>query len=293
MLSLQSAFHQGAQAATKYWAARQCSSATIAAAKEKLACLGNGDVLLTKDQASGIATVTVSNETKKNAFSGKMMVQLCGVMDELEAWTEGRGVILQSAGNAFCSGGDLTTVRNISNPSDGFLMSSLMHHTLTRFYCLPFITVTLVQGKAIGGGAELATLSDFRLFTHKGEVAFVQAKMGVVTGWGGGTRLVKLVGAKQALHLMASCSKLNAEKALEIGFADGIVDHENRNVQTHDWLAQYTSHDPEVVQAMKRIVIGGRDLSLADSLCLERNIFAPLWGGPANQKALSQNIKHK
>lgn len=117
-----------------------------------------------------------------------MMMELWRIMKTLEEWKEGKGIILHSVGDVFCSGGDLNTVRKIANPDDGYKMAILMHETLTRLHQLPLISVALVQGKALGGGAELATACDFRLFTSKGEIGFVQGRMGVVTGWGGGTR---------------------------------------------------------------------------------------------------------
>lgn len=116
------------------------------------------------------------------------MVELRRVVSSLEEWYTGKGVILHSVGETFCSGGDLNTVKKISNPDDGYRMSTLMHDTLTRLHQLPLVSVALIQGKALGGGAELATACDFRLFTNKGEIGFVQGRMGVVTGWGGATR---------------------------------------------------------------------------------------------------------
>lgn len=221
------------------------------------------------------------------------MVQLANIVEDLSSWETGKGVILQAEGDSFCSGGDLTTVKAISNPQDGFLMSTLMQDTLTRFYNLPFITACLVHGRALGGGAELTTATDFRVFTNTGEIGFVQGRMGVVTGWGGGTRLVKLVGPTVALELLTTGSRLNGVKASEIGLVNHHVDEENRFDETKSWLMRRISHAPEVLQAMKKIVVAARDSSLDDSLLNERQVFSPLWGGPANLKALEGNIKHK
>lgn len=271
---------------------RHCSS-IIKKARDKLGTLGDGQVSLHKDDVTGIATVTLQHQQRKNALSGSMMVQLADIVEDLSSWETGKGVILQAEGDSFCSGGDLTTVKAISNPQDGLLMSTFMHDTLTRFYNLPFITTCLVHGKALGGGAELTTATDFRVFTNTGEVSFVQGRMGVVTGWGGGTRLVKLVGPTIALDLLTTCSKLNGIKASQIGLANHVVGAEKRFDDTKAWLMERVSHAPEVLHAMKRIVIAARDSTLNESLLNERLNFSPLWGGPANLRALGGNIKHK
>lgn len=268
-------------------------STLVDQARAKLSSLGHGQVLLEKDPSSGIAVVTLDHQEKKNALSGSMMVQLADIAEDLSHWKEGKGMIFQAEGDFFCSGGDLTTVKAISNPDDGLLMSTLMHDTLTKIYSSPLLTVCLVHGKALGGGAELTTVTDFRLFTETGEVCFVQGRMGVVTGWGGGTRLVKLVGANRALDLLTTSRKLDASLALEMCYADQTVSSKDRLAETKVWLQERLSYDSEVTQALKRIVVDARDLPFEESLLKERRNFSPLWGGPANVRALKGNLKHK
>lgn len=224
------------------------------------------------------------------------MVDLWNAVATLEEWKEGKGIILHSVGDMFCSGGDLNTVRQISNPDDGFKMSTLMHKTLTKLHQLPLISVALVQGKALGGGAELATACDFRLFTANGEIGFVQGKMGVVTGWGGGTRLVQLLGQHRALDLLLTSRQVAASEAVNMGIANAITQSTGLNEaieETKDWLKVKLTHAPQIIHALKHIVATARAVPYEDSLMNERQVFAMLWGGDANKKALEQNIKHK
>ncbi|CAL4182720.1 unnamed protein product [Meganyctiphanes norvegica] len=269
------------------------SKSTLNEAIEKLKPLKGGHISLVKDEASGIATITLEHAEKKNALSGQMMVEFADIVEDLKLWESGKGLILRGSGDTFCSGGDLNTVKNINNPCDGLLMSTLMHSTLNQLYCLPLVTVTLVHGKAIGGGSELTTATDFRVFSNTGETSFVQGKMGVVTGWGGGTRLVHLLGPRLALYLMTSCKKVSSEEALNIGLSDSTVPVDSRYEDTLNWLHQLIKHDSEVINAMKNIVIGARNLTLEESFLNERTLFSPLWGGPANMRALKKNVKHK
>ena len=226
--------------------------------------------------------------------TGSMMVQLWDIVNTLEEWKEGKGIILHSVGDTFCSGGDLKTVSQISNSDDGYRMSTLMHNSLFRLHQLPLVSVALVQGKAIGGGAELATACDFRLFTNKGQIGFVQGKMGVVTGWGGGSRLVQLVGRQKALDLLLTSRQLSAIDAVEMGIANEIIKESSDPLEeTKNWLLLRLNHAEEVVHALKEIVATASVTPMQASLEKERSIFAMLWGGDANKKALNQNIKHK
>lgn len=74
------------------------------------------------------------------------MVDLDEIVDKLERWTEGKGVILYGAAENFCSGGDLNFANQINNPELGYAMSTYMNHVLEKFKKLPMITVAYIEG---------------------------------------------------------------------------------------------------------------------------------------------------
>ncbi|NXD06419.1 ECHD1 decarboxylase, partial [Nothocercus nigrocapillus] len=129
--------------------------------KKKLQQFAGGSINLSK-QEDGIAILTLNNPRLMNAFTGTMMIELQEKVTDLENWKDGKGLIVCGAGNTFCSGSDLNAVKAISNSEDGMNMCMFMQNTLTRLMRLPLISVALVQGKALGGGAELTTACDFR-----------------------------------------------------------------------------------------------------------------------------------
>ena len=216
------------------------------------------------------------------------MVQLADIVGDLEGWTSGRGLILRAEGDFFCSGGDLTTISSIGTHDGGYLMCTLMQDTTTRLSLLPLVSVSLVQGRALGGGAELMTSSDFRIFTQRGQAAFVQGVMGLSPGWGGGSRLVRVLGYQKALDLLVSGRKVDAPGALQIGLADDVLEEE----RLQEWLAQRIKFDPQVIRAMKRIAAEATARPLTESLEIEKSLFYPLFSGPANVNAMKGNIKH-
>ncbi|XP_074903011.1 ethylmalonyl-CoA decarboxylase isoform X2 [Buteo buteo] len=129
--------------------------------KKKLKQFAGGSINLSKED-NGIGILTLNNPKLMNAFTGTMMLELQERVTELENWKDGKGLIIYGAGDTFCSGSDLNAVKAISNSQDGMNMCMFMQNTLTRLMRLPLISVALVQGKAVGGGAELTTACDFR-----------------------------------------------------------------------------------------------------------------------------------
>lgn len=258
--------------------------------KKEFSKYPGGEVNLSQDNETGIAYICLNNPDKRNALTGKMMVQLSEIVTHLEEWKNGKALILYSNGDTFCSGADLTTVRNINNSEGGMHMSYFMHDTLYRLSMLPLVSVALIQGKALGGGAELTLACDFRLLTTNAIMQFVQIKMGTITGMGGGTRLVNLIGYTTALKLLLSCQKLNAEEALKLQLADSILDEsEDLLEQGKCWLTPYLHGSTEVIQTMKKSIAYAAWINTEKSFDKERTLFSTVWGGPANLEALKKN----
>ena len=156
------------------------------------------------------------------------------------------------------------------------------------------ITVALVRGHAIGGGAELTTACDFRLMAPDARIGFVQSTMGVAPGWGGGTRLVRLLGRKKALELMISARVLPAAEAVAEGLADAIATTGVEDNEAEEFILKMVAgKEAAVVRAAKMISIVGAEEELDQALEVERALFAAVWGGEAHQRAMRGNIKHK
>ncbi|XP_078505013.1 ethylmalonyl-CoA decarboxylase [Lissotriton helveticus] len=262
------------------------------ALKRQLCQFSGGSVDLSLGD-SGIGVLTLNNPNRMNAFTGTMMVELLERVKELEDWKDGKGLIVRGAGNTFCSGSDLKAVKAMSCSHEGMKMCMYMQSTLTRLSRLPLVSVALVQGKALGGGAELSTACDFRLMTPESEIRFVHKHMGLVPGWGGAARLVHIIGGRCSLQLLSSAYKVNPEQALGMGLIDAILSSDDTALdQTHKWLSQYTRGPVEVIQAIKKVVVSGREQQLEAALRTEKDIFGTVWGGPSNLQALAQGTKH-
>ncbi|KAH3730756.1 ethylmalonyl-CoA decarboxylase-like [Dreissena polymorpha] len=219
-----------------------------------------------------------------------MMADLHECVSELERWATGRAVVLTGSGNTFCSGGELQTVQKILHK--GGDMCKLMQFTTSRLYSLPLISVAAVNGHALGGGAELTTACDFRVMTTKAKIGFVQARMNVSTGWGGGTRLIGLLGRTNALLLLSSGQVLNADQAKALGFVNEVFDTEDIASEARKWINKTLVGDFTVTRNIKQMVLEGANMEDL-AYTRERELFTKLWGSELHLKALNANMKHK
>ena len=217
------------------------------------------------------------------------MAELRDVVDDLAKWDLGKGLLLHGAGGTFCSGGNLKFMKRILNPVDGYRMSRFMSCTLNHLHNLPLISVALIEGSALGGGIELATACDFRVASSTAKIGFVHVRLGVVPGFGGGARLVQLVGRRKALDLLSLGHTLTAEEALECGLIDHIIPETEDPYQvTKEWLQQRTKQAAPVTRAIKEMVMNGSTKIDQHIMGKEQDLFSSVWSGPARRKALDK-----
>lgn len=118
----------------------------------------------------------------------------------------------------------------------------------------------------------------------------MHVKVGICCGWGGGSRLVQLVGPSGALDLLTSGRLVGAAEAIRMGLANGRVSSISEAV---DFLRSHTVGPKETIRALKYMLNSARSMNFNDSLRVEALLFASSWGKEAHLKALNSNIKHK
>lgn len=243
---------------------------------------GEGRVRL--EQRGDHAELILDSPAARNAISPGMMVDLGEHVAELER-ASGRSLIVRGEGDAFCAGGNLAAVReHLLEPGSGAAMCAYMTALLDRLSRLPRLVVAAVEGAALGGGAELLTAADLVIASDEARVGFVQAALGVSPGWGGGRRLVRRVGPRRAVPILALAEVMSASEAMAAGLVDllapagGALERARARVATLDRV------DPE---ALRAALLVGRGASVET----EARLFGELWGGPAHRDALGRTRK--
>uniref|UniRef100_A0A8D0FCQ8 Enoyl-CoA hydratase n=1 Tax=Strix occidentalis caurina TaxID=311401 RepID=A0A8D0FCQ8_STROC len=99
--------------------------------------------------------------------------------------------------------------------------------------------------------------------TPESEIRFVHKHMGLVPGWGGAARLVRIIGSGAALQLLSGAARVDPERALHLGLSEETLsssDETRALEEAQAWLSQYTEGPASVIQAVKKVVTAGREL---------------------------------
>ncbi len=236
------------------------------------------------DLRGHVAELVIDNPPDRHALTFGMMEDLGRAVKRLRDW-EGTVVVLRaSTMDGFCSGGHLDEVReSLSVSTIGAAMGRSMTAICDAITDLPQVTVALITGPAVGGGAELATATDHRLMTEASWIQFRQAALGIGTGWGGARRLLGLVGRPTAVRWLSTSAKVGAKTALSNGFADRILAGDPKE-GVAEFIKPVLALPPEGVRAAKRQIVAASQLP--PDYDAEARVFVEGWGGPAHRKAL-------
>jgi len=182
--------------------------------------------LLLETEDDNIATLTVNRPDKLNALNSKVLDELQEAFSELKRDRNVKAVIVTGAGNkAFVAGADISELRDLNSES-GKKTSQYGQRIFSEIEKFPKPVVALVNGYALGGGAELAMACHLRIATENAVFGLPEVTLGLIPGYGGTQRLPALIGKSKALEMILTGSHLKADEALSIGLVNRVVEHD-------------------------------------------------------------------
>jgi 3-hydroxyacyl-CoA dehydrogenase / enoyl-CoA hydratase / 3-hydroxybutyryl-CoA epimerase / enoyl-CoA isomerase len=137
-----------------------------------------------------------------------------------------KGLMLTSGKSVFIVGADITEFGAwFAQPDDALKKQMLeVHHTFAKLEDLPFPTVVVINGLALGGGFEVSLACDFRIMATSARVGLPEVKLGIFPGWGGTVRLPRVIGLEQSIEWITRGQDHDAQDALSTGAVDAVVE---------------------------------------------------------------------
>ncbi len=231
------------------------------------------------ERRNGVVIVRLCRPEVHNAVDGAMLEGLESAVDQIEKNGEVAAVVLTGSGRSFCAGADLSHLGALATHDDGLELSHRMRTVLGRLADGPRPVIAAIQGAAFGGGCEIVTACHLRIAADSARFGFRQAAMGVVTGWGGGARLFRLLGRSRALRLLLTAATIDAEEALRLGLVDRVVPAAQVMDEALAWAGEIAANSSDSVRAfleLARTWDHGTPASVAE---LEARLFERSWSG--------------
>ena len=248
------------------------------------------------DVRDSVLRVCVNRPEKRNALSRGVLEELAHVFEDYGADTSLCAAVITGAGDkSFAAGGDLKEFASLRSEADAAALFRHANEALgeVRRFAVPVIAA--LNGLALGGGAELALACDFRVAAAHAGIGFVQGRLNISTGFGGGTDLFQLLGTQRALRLLTEARILDAEEARKIGLFDAVAAQDEPLEHCIErFLEPLRAQVPQVLRAFKALASGHRlGLTRAERERIEQTEFVRTWVHPDHWAAADQLLARK
>jgi enoyl-CoA hydratase len=243
--------------------------------------------------AGGIGTITINRPKVRNALNWDAMRAFREAVERAYKHPELRTLIVTGSQGTFCAGGDLYELHDYMSHADGVRLGALMGEALSRLSELPFPTIAAVEGHAMGGGAEIALACDMRVLSEEAKLGLMHIRLAISPAWGGGQRLLQLVGYSRALEWLTAGRVLNAQDALQFGLANRIAPVGKALQKAADLAREIVENDARAVQGIKAFLRVGAMRSQDEGAALEQETFTELWAAAPHHQASERFVSRK
>ena len=235
-----------------------------------------------------VATLTLHNPERRNAFDPAMREEMRQVVAQLRADPGIRALVLTGAGDHFCAGGDLRNIATVGLDNAGWRARlQSLHDWLKELITLDRPVIAAVDGAAYGAGFSLALLADFVIATPRARFCMSFMRVGLVPDCAAFYTLPRIVGVQRARELMLSAREVDATEALSLGIAMELQPPEQLQARAQALAASFVQASSLAVALVKRTLAApGHDLPTL--LEMEANAQALAMGTEAHRVAVQR-----
>ncbi len=184
----------------------------------------NDDLVQIDATADGVVFVTINRPEKKNAFDAATIAALYEAFETLHGADKVRVVFIRGAGGTFSAGADLNWMRSAADWSESDNRDDAMGlaKMLKALHDVPALTVALVEGAAMGGGAGIVAACDMAVAVEGARFAFSEVKLGLIPATIA-PYVIEAVGARRARQLFLTANIFDADYAAHAGLIDMVL----------------------------------------------------------------------
>ncbi len=238
-------------------------------------------VLIERD--CNTAIIKLNRPERRNAVNQDMLINLYGIIEEIDKDDDVIVAIITGNGKSFSSGVDLdiATKENLMDPCENGKDLPDVFGACRK----PIIGA--INGHAINAGFEMALNCDFLIASHSASFLDTHAKMGIQPGWGMSQLLQDVVGQRMAKQISFACQPITAEEAQRIGLVNEVVEDNKLMPRVLEIAKNITQVNNSALRIIKELIEFQNGASLNDSYSHERKEFKDFLTGQKKGSFLS------
>ena len=208
------------------------------------------------------AFITLNRPEVKNALSMKLSDELVAVIEIIRQSKKLKFLVIKGAGNNFCVGDDISEMPRWGDANDITRRARYYQNMANQLEELDKITIAAVDGYAVGGGLEITMACDFVIATERSKWGMPEVDVGITPGWGGTTRLARLIGRRRAKEINIIGAIHPGKKAVEWNLWNRLVPNDQLIAEVNRLLEVLKIKNHQGMRQLKFIINRGVECDL-------------------------------
>src|SRR5215470_8210556 len=206
--------------------------------------------VLIEKQTPQITVLTLNRPERRNALTIELLGELVAAIKIASDQPEERVIILRGAGAAFCTGLDL---KEAADQTKAHATAEMVANTLVTVSQTRLVTIAVVHGAAVAGGAGIMSACDFVVAAERTKIGYPEVRRGLVAGLVM-TFLRRQVGERNMRELLFSAELIDAARANEIGLVNRVVAPDDVMNEARKFAGSVLQGAPGALAQTKRLV---------------------------------------
>jgi enoyl-CoA hydratase len=208
------------------------------------------------------AFITLNRPHVRNCLSMKLSDELIQAIELVRASESLRFLVIRGAGETFCAGDDITEMPSWGNANEAMRRARYYQNMANQLEELDKITIAAVDGYCVGGGLEITMACDFVIATHRAIWGMPEVDVGLTPGWGGTTRMARLIGRRVTKEINFLGALHPAQRAIELTLWNHVVPNDQLDSEVERLLEVLQSKHQQGLRQLKFIINKGVECDL-------------------------------
>ncbi len=223
--------------------------------------------VLSQIDERGVATVTLNNPEKHNAFDDAIIAELTATFERIANKKTVRVMILAANGKSFSAGADLGWMKRMASYSyeDNLKDAKALATMLQTLNFLPLPTIARVQGGVFGGAVGLVSCCDMAVASPQASFSLSEVKIGLIPATIS-PYVIDAIGQRAARRYFTTAERFNAQTAAQLGLVSEVVEEEQLDNEISKLVDALLTNSPAAIVAAKKLVFDVAGQKIDDQL---------------------------
>ena len=216
-----------------------------------------------------VARVTLDRPAVRNALSMRLSDELIHVFERLRDSRSIKVVVIRGAGGTFCAGDDISEMGRWGSANDIMRRVRGYQHMADTLEALDKVTIAAVEGYAVGGGLEITMACDFVIAASSARWGMPEVDVGITPGWGGTTRMARLIGRRMTKEVNLLGALHPASRAAALGLWNRVVADDRLEGEVDALVDLLLRKNQQAIRQLKFIINHGVEADLHTAQAFE------------------------